>query len=765
MAFSDARIDVSFRNLRLEVKADNSSCELIPLDVRGCHGCSRGASLEYSCRTDFGTALGEVNCPSLAFTAHCDQDGKRYAQHFLTDSKVVKEVCSMRCPNGTSTFELQATLADTELETSQDQHIAGFETASDFQWSDVLGFLQDVWSFILHSILLWDIKAWLITIAIVLVGSVSLIWLFRYVEKYHPSVLRLAMLAIIVPSVHASQRTACNPLTWVHLAPSHPALETTLRFPSHSTGLMQFVSVMSHYVSKQDGLELLEELADYEDTEMDEHQAAEADDSVLDEDFDEGNQVRLEEDLNPIEAEQHGDGRETSEGRQEAEVDIRPPPATLASVVVLPPVQRPAPLKVHSVVVTKTYKQISDNTRKGFEINGRCDREMPGHEKCRHLLLKEVDQLAPPEIRNLPIRTPLQHALVLQATRGAYGEQTNPFLRRLLRSEVAARSITVFGQFRDQRQDPTAMIKRTDLVEAMTTRFKRCHSAKEFLEKDPYLAIWYRTRCHEMAPDDIEQFRSLFGDLADALESVRTRELFPGKSRVKISAAIIGDQLADELKKSQQDGGLAITATTTAKVLESLHTYVFGASCKNLVILTGHSDLRECRKPNEIFNDCRRIVRHLERYPHLKVYWVPLPFIYDQRHSWTVLIEKMRGIGEGAPNHIFLDAFNGRSTLEFFREGNAYAMDRVDNAGKPTVAGWRVQTRFLREAVRIPITGTIAGPKRAKKRARREMNAAVRALDDVHLEAGPSRAESPTGSVIFVEPTAKHCRHFHDSPY
>ena len=150
----------------------------------------------------------------------------------------------------------------------------------------------------------------------------------------------------------------------------------------------------------------------------------------------------------------------------------------LASVVMLRPLPPAAPLKIHSVVITKTYKQVSDDTRVSFEINGRCDREMPGHENCRHLLLKEVDRLAPTELRNLPIRTPLQHALVLLSTRGAYGEATNPFLHRLLKNEVVAKAITVFSRYRDRRQDLAAMIHHSDLVEAMTTRYKRCVPAR-----------------------------------------------------------------------------------------------------------------------------------------------------------------------------------------------------------------------------------------------------------------------------------------------
>ncbi|KAH7702853.1 Pao retrotransposon peptidase domain-containing protein [Aphelenchoides avenae] len=189
-AFTEAQIQLTFRNMKLEVTTENNTCTITPLELTGCHGCGTGATFEFTCETDFGSALTEVTCETMNFTAHCDSQGQHYRHHFLTENKLLKETCVTSCPGGRSSFVLEGALSSFEGKERSPRHISGEANSNGFHLDDVWNFFSDAWNFICNSVLLWDLKVWAITIAVVVVGTVGLIVGFNYLQRNHPDAIR-----------------------------------------------------------------------------------------------------------------------------------------------------------------------------------------------------------------------------------------------------------------------------------------------------------------------------------------------------------------------------------------------------------------------------------------------------------------------------------------------------------------------------------------------------------------------------------------------
>ena len=245
------------------------------------------------------------------------------------------------------------------------------------------------------------------------------------------------------------------------------------------------------------------------------------------------------------------------------------------------------------------------------------------------------------------------------------------------------------------------------MKEALHRRYKNCSPAKQYLKEDTFKAIWYRTNIAAQVGCKKDQHRltSLFATLADMLEGIRMRELFPGKERVKSHTFIVGDELSEALHKSMRNGSFSATAPNASMVTEALRNYVIGNSCQNVIVIVGHSDLREGVKPDKIIDACQTIVAYLRRYPHLTIYWLPVPYLHDQRNAWTRLVELMEAMCASHTNHIFLRRHGNRDFIEIFREGRAYCRERISAVGEPTAYGWRVVINFLKEVVILPVPG------------------------------------------------------------
>ena len=107
---SALQIQITFKGFKSKIIYDNNKCTVKPISLKGCYKCQNGAELKYSCKTDFGTALANVVCPSQKIDLNCDPKGEERSVKLNYDKELVEEKCQVHCPAGNSEFNLKAKL-------------------------------------------------------------------------------------------------------------------------------------------------------------------------------------------------------------------------------------------------------------------------------------------------------------------------------------------------------------------------------------------------------------------------------------------------------------------------------------------------------------------------------------------------------------------------------------------------------------------------------------------------------------------------------
>ena len=97
---SDARLQVKvgLQGLQLSTVVDRNRCKATVHSLTGCVNCLAGAMLNISCETDFGSAEGHVNCPTVSFALRCSKIPVQQSINIRYSQSVVKENCSLSCP-------------------------------------------------------------------------------------------------------------------------------------------------------------------------------------------------------------------------------------------------------------------------------------------------------------------------------------------------------------------------------------------------------------------------------------------------------------------------------------------------------------------------------------------------------------------------------------------------------------------------------------------------------------------------------------------
>lgn len=104
-------LQVDTSQVSLRKSTDKNTCTLTVSAFGGCYSCVTGAQMDFICRTDFGDAIGIVTCPSTTLSIKCHTEAvtQRILMKFTTAN--IKETCTVICPAGKTTFEVEGTLA------------------------------------------------------------------------------------------------------------------------------------------------------------------------------------------------------------------------------------------------------------------------------------------------------------------------------------------------------------------------------------------------------------------------------------------------------------------------------------------------------------------------------------------------------------------------------------------------------------------------------------------------------------------------------
>uniref|UniRef100_A0A7E4W2P2 VWFD domain-containing protein n=1 Tax=Panagrellus redivivus TaxID=6233 RepID=A0A7E4W2P2_PANRE len=103
-------IIVSSQKFTLTTMVDRNRCVNVKASIAGCYNCEQGATVEMSCKTDYGEALAHVECGSFHFAIHCMHEVRTQRIQVLAKTAEIDEQCQLRCPAGSSSFNLRGLL-------------------------------------------------------------------------------------------------------------------------------------------------------------------------------------------------------------------------------------------------------------------------------------------------------------------------------------------------------------------------------------------------------------------------------------------------------------------------------------------------------------------------------------------------------------------------------------------------------------------------------------------------------------------------------
>nr|ANG84007.1 polyprotein [Uukuniemi virus] len=96
----------------IQFRSDSNKCSPRFLSLSGCYNCEAGAKLELEHVTDFGTALGILECPSLGYTTYYEVKNtlEKSIRTMHLNGSHVEAKCYFRCPNSESQLTIRGEL-------------------------------------------------------------------------------------------------------------------------------------------------------------------------------------------------------------------------------------------------------------------------------------------------------------------------------------------------------------------------------------------------------------------------------------------------------------------------------------------------------------------------------------------------------------------------------------------------------------------------------------------------------------------------------
>ncbi|AFH08733.1 polyprotein [Grand Arbaud virus] len=141
----------------VQYKSDNNKCSARFLNVSGCYNCEAGAKLLIEHVTDFGSALGLLNCPELDYSTYFEvhQNIEKVYRTIHVNKSHLATTCSFKCPNSETTLTIQGELIylfNDDVRHHNQSLSPGIAPKTGLGW-DPFGWLKTSWFRILWALL------------------------------------------------------------------------------------------------------------------------------------------------------------------------------------------------------------------------------------------------------------------------------------------------------------------------------------------------------------------------------------------------------------------------------------------------------------------------------------------------------------------------------------------------------------------------------------------------------------------------------------
>jgi hypothetical protein len=109
--YTPIQVHLQMENFQLISQITETACKITPTQIRGCYKCLKGVQVDFTCTTDFGTALAYIRCADgINFITRCSFNGTTGTAAFTYTRSKIDTFCSVKCPGGKSEFKLKGDL-------------------------------------------------------------------------------------------------------------------------------------------------------------------------------------------------------------------------------------------------------------------------------------------------------------------------------------------------------------------------------------------------------------------------------------------------------------------------------------------------------------------------------------------------------------------------------------------------------------------------------------------------------------------------------
>ena len=108
-------LTVSVNDLTAEGIVDASHCHFHAKPMYGCYRCESGAVFNFSCATDFGSAIATVDCDGVIFSARCDPNWIEQEIVLTLNDPINRLECMAHCPASSSAIIIEGSLVPGQL--------------------------------------------------------------------------------------------------------------------------------------------------------------------------------------------------------------------------------------------------------------------------------------------------------------------------------------------------------------------------------------------------------------------------------------------------------------------------------------------------------------------------------------------------------------------------------------------------------------------------------------------------------------------------
>uniref|UniRef100_A0A183BIT2 WGS project CAEQ00000000 data, annotated contig n=1 Tax=Globodera pallida TaxID=36090 RepID=A0A183BIT2_GLOPA len=406
----------------------------------------------------------------------------------------------------------------------------------------------------------------------------------------------------------------------------------------------------------------------------------------------------------------------------------------------------------------------------GFGWTSVCSGGGPGHELCEAITLGSLDPvLSLTKLGPAVTKTPLQALLSTFLLRSGVASSltaAQTLVGVIVGAEAKLEFCMYFGQKRDQISTgkyPTEEDQQRTLEQWVGA----CYTARQALAATGYrpLRMEIPEGVEALTGSERKKWKEVFEQSSWALERVRSVVVHKAGRFLAHTRVLLGDSSARLMSQYITNSYCIGEEGSMADIIRQFQPTVLSSRVQALLILAGRDSLIAGETADYIAAQFEMVVELCRRFPHVRIYWCPPPYVHAKATEHEALVAKMQDAVLKGPILPVYTTEKGRSVLEIFRFGDNFNKFLISdegvmrNSGCKMLRAWiytqttfpgdnDLQVRTLQSAVTIPVGNRVDSQPTASSSRQAQRDRA----DPRSVDSRPDRNFHPPGTSVRYRP-------------